>query len=61
MHGVLSKLGISSVNPGGFCGEWLGSGETLSPSPIDGQASASVRQVTPTSSNASSRGRRKHF
>jgi L-aminoadipate-semialdehyde dehydrogenase len=48
MQNVLSKLGISSMNPGGFCGEWLGSGETFSPvSPIDGKQTASVRQVTP--------------
>lgn len=44
---LLSKLGIEAVNPGGFCGEWLASGEVLkSISPIDGQCIASVRQVT---------------
>jgi len=42
------KLGIQSVNPGGFCGEWIGGGERLeSVSPIDGKAIASVAQITP--------------
>ncbi len=48
MQDVLRKLGIERVSPGGFCGEWLGGGEALeSISPIDGQAIASVTQVTP--------------
>ncbi|MFO0972594.1 MAG: aldehyde dehydrogenase family protein [Phycisphaerae bacterium] len=45
---LLSKLGIEPVNPGAFCGEWIGSGELLvSDSPIDGQPLAKVRQATP--------------
>src|SRR5712671_1044528 len=45
---VLKKLGLKKVNPGAFCGEWLGSGKVLeSISPIDGQALASVRTATP--------------
>jgi aldehyde dehydrogenase (NAD+) len=48
MDNVLRKLGIESINPGGFCGEWIGGGEKLdSVSPIDGKTIASVRQVTP--------------
>ena len=48
MHGLLDKLGIESVNAGGFCGEWIGSGEKLdSVSPIDGKPIAAVTQVTP--------------
>ena len=27
MEAVLRKLGIEAVNPGGFCGDWLGGGE----------------------------------
>jgi len=46
MQDVLKKLGLESVNPGGFHGEWIGSGEPLdSVSPIDGRRLASVRQV----------------
>ena len=41
MQGLLKKLGIEAVNPGGFCGEWIGSGEKLdSVSPIDGEVIA---------------------
>ena len=48
MQAVLDKLGIESVNPGGFCGEWMGSGDKLdSVSPIDGKVIASVTQTTP--------------
>jgi aldehyde dehydrogenase (NAD+) len=48
MHDVLRKLGLESINAGGFCGEWIGGGEKLdSVSPIDGKALASVKQVTP--------------
>ncbi len=48
MKDVLKRLGIESNNSGGFCGEWVGSGEPLvSLSPIDGNAIASVTQVTP--------------
>ncbi|MGB2985742.1 MAG: aldehyde dehydrogenase family protein, partial [Phycisphaerae bacterium] len=47
MQDILRKLGIESVNPGGFCGEWIGNGEKLdSVSPIDGKTIASVTQVT---------------
>jgi acyl-CoA reductase-like NAD-dependent aldehyde dehydrogenase len=48
MHDVLRKLGLESVNPGGYCGEWIGSGEKIdSLSPIDGKPLAAVKQVTP--------------
>ncbi len=41
-------LGVERENRGGFCGDWLGSGEPVeSISPIDGRPIASVRQVTP--------------
>ncbi len=47
MHDALRKLGLESVNPGGFCGEWLGGGEKIdSVSPIDGKPLAAVKQVT---------------
>ncbi len=47
MRDILGNLGIESVNPGGFSGEWIGSGEKLdSVSPIDGKIVASVQQVT---------------
>ncbi len=47
MQAMLKNLGIESVNPGGFCGEWIGSGEKLdSISPINGKVVASVNQVT---------------
>jgi len=46
MQQVLRGLGIESVNPGGFCGEWIGTGERLvSVSPIDGKPIAAVAQV----------------
>jgi aldehyde dehydrogenase (NAD+) len=46
MKDILRKLGIDEVNPGGFDGEWLGSGDKLdSISPIDGKVLASVRQL----------------
>jgi len=45
---LLSALGLGETNPGGYCGEWLGSGEPLkSTSPIDGTQLATVAQVTP--------------
>jgi len=48
MQDILRKLGIEGVNTGGFCGEWVGSGEVIdSISPIDGKKIASVKQVTP--------------
>ncbi len=44
---ILSTLGLEDINPGGFDGDWIGSGETLDiDSPVDGQRIASVRQVT---------------
>jgi aldehyde dehydrogenase (NAD+) len=47
MRDLLRSLGIDDENPGGFGGEWLGSGELLdSVSPIDGSRLASVRQIT---------------
>ncbi len=47
--GFLRALGIQDVNPGGFCGEWLGSGpEQEVITPIDGSRIATVRQVTET-------------
>ncbi len=47
MRQVLTRLGIESLNPGGFCGEWIGGGDKLeSKSPIDGKSIASVAQVT---------------
>jgi aldehyde dehydrogenase (NAD+) len=48
MQDVLRKLGLESVNPGGFCGEWIGGGEKIdSVSPIDGKPLAAVKQATP--------------
>ncbi len=47
MRDILQKLGVESVGAGGFCGEWIGSGDRLdSISPIDGNTIASVTQVT---------------
>jgi len=44
----MRKLGLESVNAGGFCGDWIGGGEKLdSVSPIDGKALSVVKQVTP--------------
>jgi aldehyde dehydrogenase (NAD+) len=44
---LLSTLGIEEVNPGGFGGEWIGSGPELEViTPIDGSRIATVRQVT---------------
>jgi len=44
---LLARLGLSEVNPGGFDGEWIGSGKELPViTPIDGSTVASVRQVT---------------
>ncbi len=48
MNQLLSKLGLDSTqpNPGGFDGEWFGSGPTLDVfTPIDGSKIASVRQI----------------
>ena len=48
MHDVLKSLNLSSdINPGGFDGQWLGSGGTIDViTPIDGSKIASVRQIT---------------
>ncbi|MEQ9569677.1 MAG: aldehyde dehydrogenase family protein, partial [Longimicrobiales bacterium] len=44
---ILDSLGLDDVNPGGFAGEWMASGELLDiPTPVDGSHIASVRQVT---------------
>jgi aldehyde dehydrogenase (NAD+) len=43
----LKKLGIEDTNPGGFAGEWMGSGPDLDViTPIDGSRIATVKQVT---------------
>ena len=48
MQDILSRLGIEKNNPGGFGGQWCGSGDSIEvTSPIDGKAIASVKQVTP--------------
>jgi aldehyde dehydrogenase (NAD+) len=45
--GLFAELGISDVNPGGFDGEWLGSGPALEViTPCDGSRLATVTQVT---------------
>jgi aldehyde dehydrogenase (NAD+) len=47
MGKILTGLGIAERNPGGFCGEWLGSGPELAvTTPIDGSPLATVQQVT---------------
>ena len=47
MARILTGLGIEERNPGGFCGEWMGSGPELAvTTPIDGSKLATVRQVT---------------
>ncbi len=44
---ILGALGIGDANPGGFAGEWTGSGPALDvASPIDGSRIATVKQVT---------------
>ncbi|MDE2763699.1 MAG: aldehyde dehydrogenase family protein [Gemmatimonadota bacterium] len=46
---ILRALGIEDVNPGGFAGEWTGSGPALEVfTPIDGSRIATVNQVTET-------------
>jgi aldehyde dehydrogenase (NAD+) len=46
-HDVLAALGIEDENPGGFDGEWIGSGPILDvTTPVDGSRIATVRQVT---------------
>ena len=47
MSDFLKTLGIESSNLGGFCGEWIGSGDPLDVfTPIDGSKIATVTQVT---------------
>ena len=44
---ILRDLGIEDVNPGGFAGDWVGSGPEIEVrTPIDGERLATVRQVT---------------
>ncbi len=46
-NSILSAFGIEDDNPGGFSGDWVGSGPTLEVhTPIDGSRLASVREVT---------------
>ena len=48
MQKTLKALGISDVNPGGFAGEWIGSGKAQPVvSPINGEKLATVTNVTP--------------
>ncbi|HWL93158.1 MAG TPA: aldehyde dehydrogenase family protein, partial [Phycisphaerae bacterium] len=48
MQDILKRLGLESVNPGVFNGDWMGSDVKLdSHSPIDGRLIASVAQATP--------------
>jgi aldehyde dehydrogenase (NAD+) len=43
---LLHALGLESINPGVFCGEWIGHGPVVErPSPIDGKPVAAVRQA----------------
>ncbi|MCH8805325.1 MAG: aldehyde dehydrogenase family protein [Planctomycetes bacterium] len=47
MSDFLKTLGIEDQNPGGFGGQWLGSGPTLDVfTPVDGSKIATVTQVT---------------
>jgi len=47
MYDFLQTLGIGEKNPGGFAGEWIGSGDELEvTTPIDGSVIATVTQVT---------------
>jgi L-aminoadipate-semialdehyde dehydrogenase len=44
---TLRALGIEDTNPGGFAGDWVGSGPALDVfTPVDGSRLATVRQVT---------------
>ena len=48
MQETLKALGISEVNPGGFSGQWTGSGKAQKVvSPINGETLATVTNVTP--------------
>ena len=47
MSDLLRSLGLENVNPGGFAGEWIGSGpDSRVITPIDGSLIATVKQVT---------------
>ncbi|MGD8450829.1 MAG: aldehyde dehydrogenase family protein [Phycisphaerae bacterium] len=47
MSDILKQLNITENHPGGFAGEWLGSGPVIDViSPIDGKKIGSVKQVT---------------
>jgi len=47
MYDFLKRLGIEDTNPGGFAGEWVGSGPLLDVfTPVDGSRIGSVQQVT---------------
>jgi hypothetical protein len=47
MKEILDQLGIQEKSFGGFCGDWLGSGEPLAvETPIDGSRIGVVTQVT---------------
>lgn len=44
---ILASLGIEDENPGGFAGDWVGSGPVIEVhTPIDGSRLGSVREVT---------------
>jgi aldehyde dehydrogenase (NAD+) len=44
---ILKSLGINDINPGGFAGDWIGTGPDLEvTSPADGSRIATVQQVT---------------
>ncbi len=46
-HDFMKKLGLKDLNPGGFGGEWIGSGPVLDvTTPVDGTKIGSVTQVT---------------
>ena len=45
---LFKRLGLKPVNPGVFCGEWLGNGRIAKCiSPIDGKTLASIKQASP--------------
>jgi aldehyde dehydrogenase (NAD+) len=47
MYEFLKRLGIEETNPGGFAGEWIGSGPLLNVhTPVDGSKIGVVQQVT---------------
>ncbi len=47
MYDFLKRLGIEEMNPGGFAGEWVGSGPVLDVfTPADGARIGAVQQVT---------------